>query len=143
MISVKKQGPYEVFSRGVEEPWAIWRDGRPYQEAWTWNEVDVILRDKRRHSASTHPAHATIAAPAAYRVAVLVPNPRRGEPGQETMLRQWLGNAGADALQTMRQAMATLRVAKRRGYTAWVVDAAGRHVPVKGAMRPYPGTYSE
>lgn len=44
MISVKKQGPYEVFSRGVEEPWAIWRDGHPFREVWTWEEVEKILR---------------------------------------------------------------------------------------------------
>ncbi len=43
MISVKKQGPYEVFSRGVEEPWSIWRDGRPYRQVWTWEEVERIL----------------------------------------------------------------------------------------------------
>ena len=51
MISVKKQGPYEVFSRGVEEPWVIWRDGRFYQQVWTWAEVESIL-----HGA-TKPAH--------------------------------------------------------------------------------------
>lgn len=54
MISVKKQGPFEVFSRGVEEPWAIWRDGRFFKQAWTWNEVESILRDDTKH------AHATV-----------------------------------------------------------------------------------
>lgn len=43
MIPVKKQGPFEVFSRGVEEPWSIWRDGVPLREVWTWNEVEAIL----------------------------------------------------------------------------------------------------
>lgn len=43
MISVKKQGPYEVFSRGVEEPWSIWRDGQPYRQVWSWEEVEKIL----------------------------------------------------------------------------------------------------
>ena len=43
MISVKKQGPFEVFSRGVEEPWSIWRGGVPLREVWTWNEVEAIL----------------------------------------------------------------------------------------------------
>ena len=46
MISVKKQGPFEVFSRGVEEPWSIWRDGKPFKQVWTWPEVDAILRDE-------------------------------------------------------------------------------------------------
>jgi hypothetical protein len=43
MISVKKQGPFEVFSRGVEEPWVIWRDGSFFKQAWTWDEVEKIL----------------------------------------------------------------------------------------------------
>jgi hypothetical protein len=47
MIAVKKQGPYEVFSRGVEEPWAIWRDGQPYRQVWTWAEVERILHEDR------------------------------------------------------------------------------------------------
>ena len=46
MISVKKQGPYEVFSRGVEEPWLIWRDGKLYRQVWTWEEVEKVLRDE-------------------------------------------------------------------------------------------------
>lgn len=75
-----------------------------------------------------------------YRVAYLVPNPRRAEPGQETMLRLWY--AGEGVLQTMIEATADLRAAKRRGYTAWIADAAGQHVPVEGARRPYPGSYS-
>lgn len=53
MISVKKQGPYEVFSRGDEEPWAIWRDDRPYRQVWTWAEVEKILRgeaSKKAHA---------------------------------------------------------------------------------------------
>lgn len=53
MISVKKQGRYEVFSRGVEEPWSIWRDGKPHRQVWTWPEVDEVLRDeapKRAHA---------------------------------------------------------------------------------------------
>jgi hypothetical protein len=45
MISVKKQGPYEVFSRGVEEPWAIYYNDDPYREVWTWDEVEKILRE--------------------------------------------------------------------------------------------------
>jgi len=49
VVLVKKQGPFEVFSRGVEEPWAIWRDGVPFRQVWTWDEVEVILRgDKKR-----------------------------------------------------------------------------------------------
>lgn len=48
MILVKRQGPYEVFSRGVEEPWLIWRDGRAYRQVWTWREVDEILREPYR-----------------------------------------------------------------------------------------------
>ena len=43
MISVKKQGPFEVFSRGVEEPWSIWRDGKPFKQVWTWPEVAAIV----------------------------------------------------------------------------------------------------
>lgn len=74
-----------------------------------------------------------------YRVAFLVPNPRRGEPGQETMLRLWYGDTEP---QPMPQAMANFEQAKRQGYTAWVTDSAGLHVPVRGAMRPYPGHYS-
>jgi len=46
MISAKKQGPFEVFSRGVEEPWSIWRDGKPFQQVWTWVEVEKILSEK-------------------------------------------------------------------------------------------------
>jgi hypothetical protein len=48
MISVKKQGPFEVFSRGVEEPWAIWRDGSFHKQAWTWAEVEAILRGETK-----------------------------------------------------------------------------------------------
>lgn len=73
-------------------------------------------------------------------VAYLVPNPRRGIPGQEPMLRLWY--AGDGVFHTMDLAMGDLRAARRRGYTAWIVDATGRHVPVTGARRPYPGTYS-
>jgi len=43
MVSAKKQGPFEVFSHGVEEPWSIWRDGRPFKQVWTWVEVEKIL----------------------------------------------------------------------------------------------------
>ena len=50
MISVKKQGHFEVFSRGVEEPWSIWRDGKFYKQAWTWTEVEAILRDETKHA---------------------------------------------------------------------------------------------
>lgn len=57
MIPVKQQGPYEVFSHGVEEPWAIWRDGRPYRQVWTWNEVEKILRGEAQKPAKiTHAA---------------------------------------------------------------------------------------
>lgn len=141
MISVKKQGPYEVFSRGVEEPWAVWRDGRPYRQVWTWKEVDTILAgESTKRGRDDHAVMKSEAASARYRVAYLVPNPRRGEPGEATMLRLWY--AGADHLQTMTEALTDLRAARRRGYTAWVTDAEGHHVPVKGAMRPYRGTYS-
>jgi hypothetical protein len=94
-------------------------------------EIDDALRRRVSHSTMK---------PTGYQVAYLVPNPRRGEPGQETMLQLWY--AGKDVVQTMAEAMADLRAAKRRGYTAWIVDTAGRHVPVKGAARPYPGPYS-
>jgi len=57
MILVKKQGPFEVFSRGVEEPWTVWRDGQPYRQVWTWKEVDEILRETVVPKASHH--HAT------------------------------------------------------------------------------------
>lgn len=43
MSSVKKQGRFEVFSRGVEEPWAIYKDGAPFKQVWTWKEVETIL----------------------------------------------------------------------------------------------------
>ena len=46
MISVKKQGRFEVFSRGVEEPWAIYLDGAPFAQAWAWPEVEAILADE-------------------------------------------------------------------------------------------------
>lgn len=137
MISVKKHGSYEVFSRGSEEPWAIWRDGRPYRQVWTWKEVDEILRED---PAKSPQVAAKGAETPAYRVAYLVPNPRRGQQGQETMLRLWY--AGGNVLQTMADALADLRTARRRGYTAWITDTTGRHVPVKGAMRPYPDPYS-
>ena len=75
-----------------------------------------------------------------YRVAYLVPNPHRGEPGQEAMLQLWY--TGRDVLQALPEAIKNLHVAKRHGYTAWVTDSAGHHVPVKGAARPYPGSYS-
>jgi hypothetical protein len=58
MIAVKKQGSYEVFSRGVEEPWAIWRDGRPYRQVWTWAEVEAILRGDEATTQSSGTAHA-------------------------------------------------------------------------------------
>lgn len=72
---------------------------------------------------------------AAYRVAYLVPNPRRGAHGEETMLRLWFAG---DELRPMARAMADLRAARRRGYTAWITDEAGAHVPVQGATRPPP-----
>jgi len=86
---------------------------------------------------------AALAAPRSsvgFRVAYLVPNPRRGQPGQEAMLRLWWADEGAP--RSMTEALAELRQARARGYTAWVADAAGAHVPVKGAVRPYPGSYS-
>ena len=43
MVSVKKQGRFEVFSRGVEEPWTVFRDGAPFKQVWTWQEVEKIL----------------------------------------------------------------------------------------------------
>lgn len=43
MASVKKQGRFEVFSRGVEDPWAVYRDGKPFKQVWTWEAVDRIL----------------------------------------------------------------------------------------------------
>lgn len=46
MILVKKQGPFEVFSRGVEEPWQVLRDGAPFRQVWTWREVEAILSGK-------------------------------------------------------------------------------------------------
>lgn len=52
MISVKKQGRYEVFSRGAEEPWSIWRDGRPHRQVWTWVEVEEVLRDGEKSTSS-------------------------------------------------------------------------------------------
>lgn len=94
-----------------------------------------------RDSATDSPAAPAGPGPTGYRVAYLVPNPRRQEEGQETMLRLWY--AGEDVLQTMTQAMADLRKARSRGYTAWITDSTGRHVPVAGAARPYPGSYSE
>lgn len=75
---------------------------------------------------------------ASYRVAYLVPNPRRGQPGQETMLMLWW----TEQPEPLDDALANLSIAKRRGITAWVADAHGRHVPVRGATRPYPGRYS-
>jgi hypothetical protein len=51
MVPVKKQGPFEVFSRGVEEPWAVYKDGVPFKQVWTWQEVEAILRG----GASTQP----------------------------------------------------------------------------------------
>lgn len=73
-----------------------------------------------------------------YRVAYLVPNPRRGQPGEHTMLRLWYSG---DSLLTMTQALVGLRAAKRRGITAWVTDGHGLHVPVAGARRS-PGPHS-
>ena len=43
MVSVKKQGRFEVFSQGVEEPWTIYKDGVPLKQVWTWQEVETIL----------------------------------------------------------------------------------------------------
>ena len=43
MISVKKQGRFEVFSRGVEEPWTVYKDGVPLKQVWTWQEVETLL----------------------------------------------------------------------------------------------------
>jgi hypothetical protein len=57
MISVKRQGPYEVFSRGAEEPWSIWRDGRPYRQVWTWRQVEQVLRGDEKSKISR--GHAT------------------------------------------------------------------------------------
>lgn len=71
-----------------------------------------------------------------HRVAYLVPNPRREEPGQQTMLRIWY--AGEEAPLTEAQAMAHLRAAKRLGLTAWITDSSGRHIPTRGAMRAPP-----
>jgi len=59
MISVKTQGPFEVFSRGVEEPWAVWRDGVPLREVWTWEEVEAILRSGAKRPAKTVAKKAT------------------------------------------------------------------------------------
>lgn len=78
--------------------------------------------------------------PRLYRVAYLVPNPRRGQLGQGTMLV--LLYAGRDVPRTMGEALRDLRAARRRGFTAWVIDSLGNHVPVPGAMRPYSGSYS-
>lgn len=46
MVSVKKQGRFEVFSRGVEEPWSVYRDGVPFKQVWTWQEVETILGEE-------------------------------------------------------------------------------------------------
>ena len=43
MVSVKKQGRFEVFSHGVEEPWAVYKDGAPFKQVWTWQEVETLL----------------------------------------------------------------------------------------------------
>ena len=43
MILAKKQGAFEVFSQGVEEPWTIYKDGVPFKQVWTWQEVEKIL----------------------------------------------------------------------------------------------------
>ena len=51
---MKKQGRFEVFSRGVEEPWAIYRDGVPFKQVWTWQEVETILGGEE--SARPNPA---------------------------------------------------------------------------------------
>jgi hypothetical protein len=100
-----------------------------------WKDAPPPPRSTRSHAVMKETAE-----PAGYRVAYLVPNPHRREPGQEPMLQLWY--AGENVLQTMAEALADLRAAKRRGYTAWIVDEAGRHVPVKGAARPHPRSYS-
>ena len=46
MVSVKKQGHFEVFSRGVEEPWAVYKDGVPFKQVWTWQEIETILGEE-------------------------------------------------------------------------------------------------
>lgn len=43
MVSVKKQGRFEVFSQGVEEPWSVYKDSAPFKQVWTWPEVEKIL----------------------------------------------------------------------------------------------------
>lgn len=93
--------------------------------------------DREIRAALRQPAVAS--SPERYRVAYLVPNPRRGQPGEETMLRLWWADNGAP--RSMVQAMADLRQARARGLTAWVADASGQHVPVVGASRP-PGPHS-
>ena len=54
MVSIKKQGRFEVFSQGVEEPWAIYKDGVPLKQVWTWQEVEKILIGEA--SAQSNPA---------------------------------------------------------------------------------------
>jgi len=55
MVSVKKQGRFEVFSRGIEEPWAIFKDGVPFKQVWTWQEVEKILGLSGDASAQPNP----------------------------------------------------------------------------------------
>ena len=43
MVSVKKQGRFEVFSQGVEEPWSVYKDSAPFKQVWTWPEVEKIM----------------------------------------------------------------------------------------------------
>ncbi len=59
MVSVKKQGPFEVFSYGVEEPWSIWRDGAPFKQVWTWVEVEKILSGDEPKKAAPKKARKT------------------------------------------------------------------------------------
>jgi hypothetical protein len=58
MILAKKQGAFEVFSRGVEEPWAVYRDNVPFKQVWTWQEVEKILGSSEA-PASSKPAKPT------------------------------------------------------------------------------------
>ena len=53
MVSVKKHGSFEVFSRGVEEPWAVYKDSTPFKQVWTWPEVEKILGSGEAAAPST------------------------------------------------------------------------------------------
>ena len=98
MISVKKQGPFEVFSRGVEEPWAIWRDGRFFKQAWTWAEVEAILPDEAQKQTCTG---------CGGRGAVPVPTEEPGRFGRATHLSCAL--CGGEGTTTKRPAERTKR----------------------------------